>query len=184
MALRRLKHTVLYDSNVLEGLITDMQEEFPYEGGGFLIIDPQHVCTGFWHVRDYVKLEPPAKSRSRISFSMDGVVQAQKYALMRGLYLGGFFHSHPWSHPPLDITQHSEADERVQSLFDFPLSLVVGVRKDGAWSTSTWRNGRSAGLYERIYHGKQAYTFPNFLRTPYAREHPLWSQHLLRKQRA
>lgn len=176
---RKSQPKVVYEHSILAGLAEIAQAAFPYETGGFLLMRPEHLGTGQWCVGAYYCVSSVQPSRASYTFHNEHYFAAQKYGSGQGLVLCGFFHSHPWTRPPLSMTLQSHADAELQRSYDFPLSLVIGVSPQG-WSAETWRNHCPAPLLQRIGAAGKEYSLLHWLRRkPVASG--IWERHLLWK---
>lgn len=174
---KRTQPTVYYEHRVIEELIKYTKAEFPYEAGGFIFTHPYCVGAETWHIKGFFPLRPKKKDRESFSFSSTDYLAAVKYGADRGLLMAGAFHSHPWAEDTANITYQSHDDAQMQSAFDFPLSLVVGLSPSG-WDIDTWRNHQAAPLMQKIVRQERGYTLAEWLRLKGYRRNKIWNENI------
>jgi proteasome lid subunit RPN8/RPN11 len=170
------KYRVIYHHEMMESVVGNAAHDFPNETGGFLLGQPQFLGTGVWVVTGFYSATDPKATPSQFGFGPGDYMRAVTYAARKNLVVVGMYHSHPWRrNPPLVITAHSEDDAHVQAIYDFPLSLVVGLTPEG-WTIETWKNGYNSPIWSKIGKGKKEYSLHEFINKNLAS--PLWGSHL------
>jgi proteasome lid subunit RPN8/RPN11 len=140
---------VVYHGDILEQMVELSLDGFPYEVGGFLLMDRYCLGAERWIISGYYEVQTRRKKANFI-FNADHYLDAVKYGADHGLLVAGLFHSHTWTDDtPAYLVYPSHEDVDLQENMDFTLSMLIDVSKDG-WITSIWRNHRAAPLWQRV----------------------------------
>lgn len=170
------KFRVIYDHSVIESVVANAAHGFPKEIGGFLLGKYEYLSTGVWVVTGFYAAHDPKATTSQFGFGPSDYMAAVKYGARKNLVVVGMYHSHPWQRNiPLSITTHSDADTHVQAIYDFPLSLVVGVTPNG-WTLETWKNGHNSPIWSKVSKGRKEFGLYEYITKNL--KSPIWGCHL------